>query len=460
MHSDAQTNKTVVPSPARKTRRLHRFYYASGKWLVLVFQLFALALVLGYRVQELTPQAISLSVLLLVGTFVSTTLISRFTPGDSYLLLIAQALFSIGVVMILRIDFGLGVRQMFMYLVGMAVYFVVYLFFRATKNIWMGKTIFFFALTAGLLLVTLVFGTEIHGAKNWISLGGVLLQPSELAKLSFVFFIASWYYKRENVEEMEELAAANADDLVAEKKPKSRRGIFGTLGLLVGTYLLIGIFFLQKELGTAIVFFIVLTAAQFSYERRPWQIVLNIVVAGAGLYLAYRLFHHIRVRFDIWLDPWSDSNDKGYQIVQSLFALAEGGFFGTGIGLGHPDTIPLGYSDFIFASIVEEMGAFMGICVMMLFALLVYRGFKVAMEQARDFYSVLALCVSALFAAQALIMFAGVMKVIPLTGITIPFLTSGGSSLVASFSLLAVLQVCSEPGQTRPRKKGGRRGTK
>lgn len=237
-----------------------------------------------------------------------------------------------------------------------------------------------------------------------------------------MLFIASWYKNYEHYE----------------------KTFLGRISLTVMVYILLGLFLLQKELGTAAIFFATLLTTQIAFERHRWVPVVNLLLACVGLFVAYHLFSHVRVRFDMWLDPWKDFNNKGYQIIQALFAIAEGGFFGTGIGLGHPDSIPLGHSDFIFASVVEEMGAFMGICVILLFVLLLYRGFKIAMQQERDFYAAVAVAVSAIFASQAIVMFAGVLKVIPLTGITVPFLTYGGSSLLSSFVLLALLQTCSE----------------
>ena len=137
-------------------------------------------------------------------------------------------------------------------------------------------------------------------------------------------------------------------------------------------------------------------------------------------------------------------SDKGYQITQSLFAISEGGFFGKGLGLGYPHFIPLAYNDFIFSAIVEEMGIFTGIGIIMLFLILFYRGFKIGMNQENKFYRILALGISVLFCIQAFIIIGGVIKLIPLTGITLPFVSYGGSSLITSFIALGILQVASE----------------
>ena len=183
---------------------------------------------------------------------------------------------------------------------------------------------------------------------------------------------------------------------------------------------------------------------QFVYERDRKLILLNLIFIVLGSILAYFLFSHIRVRVDTWLDPWSVINDRGYQIPQSLFALASGGLFGTGIGLGRPDFIPVAESDFIFPAICEEYGIFMGIAVVLLFLILVYRAIKIALQQEEKFFSILAFGIGGLFALQTLIILGGVLKLIPLTGVTLPFISAGGSSMVSGFILLACLQYCGQ----------------
>src|SRR5699024_7967451 len=180
------------------------------------------------------------------------------------------------------------------------------------------------------------------------------------------------------------------------------------------------------------------------YERDRKLIVFNIIATIMGSILAYFLFSHVRIRVKTWIDPWSVIDDMGYQITQSLFALASGGLFGTGLGLGRPDYIPVAESDFIFPAICEEMGIFMGIAVVMLFLLLVYRALKTSLTQQNKFYSILSFCVGTLFALQTFIILGGVLKLIPLTGVTLPFISAGGSSMVSGFILLACLQYASE----------------
>ncbi|MCI6157289.1 MAG: FtsW/RodA/SpoVE family cell cycle protein [Peptoniphilaceae bacterium] len=413
--------KNKVWNPGWESRS-ERELMSGTQWLLIFFQLIAILLVFLFQIQSVNRQTLMFGGGLLLGSALSILVMRRISRGDHYLLLIANMIFSIGVIMIYRIKPALGARQLLIYLFCLAAYFFVYLFLRKTSSFWQGHIWFYFGITIALFLMTLVLGTVYHGAKNWVEIAGISIQPSEFAKIPFVFFMAAWYRDYE----------------------RFQKNLPGKISLMLCVYLMIGLFFLQRELGTAVVFFIVLIASQVAFEPNKKIIVLNFILAVLGMVAAYFLFSHVRVRFSIWKDPWADFNNKGYQIIQSLFAIAEGGFFGTGIGLGKPEHIPLGYSDFIFSSIVEEMGGFMGICVILLFVLLLYRGIKIAMRQENDFYSVLAVAISVLFSAQALIMFGGVMKIIPLTGITVPFLTYGGSSLLSTFILLAVLQVSSE----------------
>ena len=197
-------------------------------------------------------------------------------------------------------------------------------------------------------------------------------------------------------------------------------------------------------MGTVVIFYGLFLCLQFIYEEDRRLIFLNIglflISAAFGLYL----FDHVKIRVLTWIDPWKYIDNKGYQITQSLFAIASGGFFGTGIGLGHPDFIPEVHTDFIFSAICEEMGIFTGMGVIMLFLILVYRGFKIAINQEDQFYRIVALGISILFGIQTFIIIGGVTKLIPLTGITIPFVSYGGTSILSSFISLAILQVASE----------------
>lgn len=395
---------------------------SQAKWLIFFFQILSLPLIFFINTEAFGEGMISFLAGLILLTLVSNLLIERGNLGDKYLLLIANMLVSIALIMIYRINPYYGERQLVFYALGLISFFAVYFFLRLTGGFFQKLSYFYYLVTAGLLLVTLLFGISSGGATNWFEIGGIQFQPSELAKVSFVFFLAAYY---------------TGEHLFKEHKYRS----YILMGLV---YILIGLFFLQGELGTAAVFMGVFFSVQLVFEKDKKPLILNMLLSILGLYIGYKIFGHVRIRFEIWRDPWVDIQGRGYQIVQSLFALAAGGLFGKGIGLGRPNTIPLSYSDFIYPAIIEEMGIFMGIAILFLFLLLFYRGLKIAMKQGQAFYRVVSLGVSMLFASQAFIVVGGVLKLIPMTGITLPFMAYGGTSMLVSFILLGVLQYTSE----------------
>lgn len=396
-------------------------YKKTALFLLFLFEFLALSSSMIYNADKLQSGDFYAYITILALTMLSTILANKFTRSDSILLLIVNMLFSIGVAMIYRLDPALGKKQLLFYIVGILVFFMTYFILPRYKN-WDEHIVFYFAISIVLFMVTLVFGFASGGAKNWISIGPFTLQPSEFAKIPFIFFVASFYshYNR------------------------FRKFAFGKYYLSIGIYIFILMFFIQKELGTALIFFGTMILTQFVYERDRKLIILNLIFIILGSILAYFLFSHIRIRVETWLDPWSVIDDKGYQITQSLFALASGGLFGSGLGLGRPDYIPVAESDFIFPAICEEFGIFMGIAVVLLFLILVYRAIKIALQQENKFFSILSFGIGILFALQALLILCGVLKLIPLTGVTLPFISAGGSSMVSGFILLACLQYCGQ----------------
>ena len=395
-------------------------YQTKSVRLLFLFTFLSLSLALIYNIENITSTDFYTYLALLVVVVTSTSLVSKITKADNILLMIVNMLFAIGVAMIYRINPSYGKRQLQFYILGIVLFFLTY-FLLKTFKFWNNIRLFYVIVSIGLFMVTLVFGSYIGGAKNWIILGPVTIQPSEFIKISLAFYVASFYSKYNEI----------------SMKP------FGRYYMNIIIYIFIGFLFLQKDLGTALIFFGLMILSQFVYEKDRMLITINIVAMIFGSILAYFMFGHVRVRVATWLDPWSDINVTGYQITQALFAIASGGLFGTGIGLGHPDYIPVVESDFIFSAISEEMGIFMGIAVILLFMILVYRAFKISLTQQDKFYSTLAFCIGVLFAFQTFIILGGVLKIIPLTGVTLPFISQGGSSMLSGFILLGCLQYCA-----------------
>ena len=358
-------------------------------------------------------------------------IIVKKSMGDEYLFLIVGMLASIGFIMIFRLDADTGFKQFTWLLAGIILFMMTYVIFRRLR-IW-NNIIYFYIITPFVLyIMTLAIGKNVAGAKNWIAVPGFRFQPSELIKILFVLFLAC-YYKDSDKE------------ITHYKLPFVKFEIPKRILLILVVYGNIGFLFLQKEWGTALLFLLVFLVCLFIFDNNKKFLIYNSIAFVVCAVIGYLLFYHIRVRVDIWIDPWSTINGKGYQIAQSLFAIAAGGFFGTGIGVGSPDLIPAVNTDFIFSAICEEMGIFGGMAVILLFFILTYRGFKITINMRNKFNKVLALGITTLFGLQTFIIIGGVIKLIPLTGITLPFVSYGGSSIIASFIMLGLLQAVSSP---------------
>lgn len=398
--------------------------------LILIFQLLTLVLMIFYNGKNMTSQQIVVGFALIGLIFVSNILLRVISKGDGYIFPLASLLFSIGFVMIYRLDPALGERHVLWFAISLMAFYFIY-FLMGFMKYFEDKAWIFLGICVVLFAMTIVFGKNIHGARNWIQIGSHSFQPSEITKISFIFLLAS-YYKNEKKYEQIQL----------KKIP------IGKYILFMIVYFFIALFFLQKDLGSAVIFFGIYFVILFIYDSHRMLLLWNFLFITLGGVSGYYLFDHVKIRIATWINPWKYMDGIGYQITQSLFGIASGGFFGTGIGLGRPDFIPVAESDFIFAAICEELGIFAGIAVIMLFMILIYRGFKIALQQRVTFYNIVAIGISAMFAGQSLIMFGGVMKLIPLTGITIPFVSYGGSSLLSSFIALSVLQFASEEMKT------------
>lgn len=390
--------------------------------LLLFFQILGLFLIMARDFANFDRTKLFFMIALISFVYISGKLVQKFTRGDYYIMLIANMLFSIGILEIYRLNNKLAFRQIIWFCIGIIAFWLIYLVLKYVK-VWSKMYYFYAAISYLLFIATFLFGKRINGAKNWIRLGSnFAFQPSELIKIAFVFLIAAYYKNRDKFE----------------------KDIFKKYSLHFFFYTFLGFLFLQKDLGTVLVFSGVFMFAQYMYEPHRKYMFINLLVLSCGAVLGYILFTHVKVRVKIWLDPFKYADGMGYQIIQGFYAIASGGFFGKGLGLGRPDYIPFAESDYIFASICEEMGILMGMGVVMLFLILTYRGIKTSMEQHNRFYKYVAFCLSLIFAFQSLIMFGGILKLIPLTGITIPFVSYGGSSILSSFIALGILQYASE----------------
>lgn len=371
---------------------------------------------------------------LLLGMYMTHRLIRRYSLGDEYVFLIVEFMIGIGLMMIYRLDHSAGIKQGVWVVLSLAAYFIGYVFLRKTGGLF--RKFFYPALGVSYLLFlsTFLLGNRVKGAVNWIQLGKFTFQPAELTKVLLIFLLASYYSQPKR---------AHLSNRLGYNQAWDRYGGFFISAIV---YSFIGLLFLQRDLGMSAIFFLILFATQFVFEENRKVLWMNMGIAVLGSTAGYFFFHHVRVRVDAWLAPLKYVEGKGYQITQSLIAIAEGSFFGTGIGLGHPSYIPAAKTDFVFSAICEEMGLFTGVAVILLFLLFVYRGIKISLSVHSSFARILSLGVSVSFGCQALIILGGVTKMIPMTGITLPFVSYGGSSMLMSMILVLVLQYASEEG--------------
>ena len=285
------------------------------------------------------------------------------------------------------------------------------------------------ALGIGMLVFTALFGFEVNGARLWVALGPIAVQPGEFVKIVLVIFIAG--YLADNRALLTE-ASLRIGPIRVPPLPYllPMLALFGVVMLVVVR---------QNDLGQALLLFGIFLTMLFVATGRRSYVLIGLLLFVAGVFVAYRLFPHVAVRVDIWIDPFADPTDRGFQPIRGLFAFARGGLFGEGLGQGLPSSIPLVHTDFIFAAIAEELGLIGAFAVLALFLTFVFRGLRIAMLARDEFSALLAVGITASLGLQTLIIVAGNLKLIPLTGITLPFVSYGGSSILASFLMIGLL---------------------
>jgi cell division protein FtsW (lipid II flippase) len=382
---------------------------------IVLFELSAFGL-LALSKQPIDVMAALFGVMMVTIFIVQYNLLKRFFPHiDRYILIIANMLAAIGMIVQYRLDPDIAFRQAGWLVAGM-VLMVAVIWAVWKLSIWEQRRTIYILAGGGLfmLAITIALGTTSGGATNWFSILGSSFQPSEFVKLMFVFVLAA----------------------VLAQPLQLRRMLlcFGFAGAML--VLLV----LQRDLGAALLyagtFMIILYVATNKLS------ILGLSVAGlaGGMVASYHLFDHVRVRVAIWQNPWVAYESQGYQIVQGLMALASGGLFGVGLGLGDPTAIPAYHTDFIFAVICEEFGILFGVAMIGLYVIFIVQGALIALSCKTRFDMLLAFGCTSMITLQSFIIIGGVIKLIPLTGITLPFVSYGGSSMIACMLLVGVLQ--------------------
>jgi len=364
--------------------------------------------------------------------------------GDPLLLPLAGTIGGIGMIMLNRLPqdlagtnlfglhLGMAQTQLLWFGVGLAAMLLVAVRFRDDSVLRHYKYTWALA-GAALLVLTFLFGTEVNGARLWIYLGPVNFQPGEAIKIVLVIFIAAYLAENRTL-----LAGASAR--IGPVKIPPLPYLLPMLAIFVIVMLVVVV---SNDLGTALLFYGIFLTMLFVATGRRSYVLVGLILFIAGSFVAYQLFGHVARRVDSWIDPFADPSGTGYQTVQSLYAFGRGGLFGEGLGQGLLPGAGGGFyavqTDFIFAALAEEIGLVGALALLGLAMALVMRGLRVAIGARDDFSSMLAVGLTTALGLQTLIIVAGNVKLIPLTGITFPFVSYGGSSLLASFLIIGLL---------------------
>ncbi|KAA8890578.1 FtsW/RodA/SpoVE family cell cycle protein [Nocardia colli] len=433
-----------APAPPPSTRRNIELLLLAGATVITTVSLF---LVEASQEQSVTWDIAKYG-LAFLGLFgVAHLAVRRFAPfADPLLLPIVALLNGLGLVLIHRLDLADqqeaaynswsmpspdANQQILWTALGMVVFVVLLIVLRDYRTLARyGYTLGLVGLIALALPAVLPARfSEINGSKNWIKITGFSIQPAEFAKILLIIFFASVLVAKRD------LFTAAGRHLLGMEFPRGR-----DLGPIVVVWIVcVGVLVFEKDLGTSLLIFsTVLVMLYIATERVGWLIIGGALLT-LGFFFAYQTFSHVKVRTQTWLHPFDDYNNTGYQISQSLFGLATGGLAGTGLGSGRPNQVPFAKTDFIITTIGEELGLIGLTAVLVLFLVLIVRGLRTALAVRDSFGKLLAAGLAFTVAIQLFVVVGGVTKLIPLTGLTTPFMSYGGSSLLANYALLALL---------------------
>ena len=403
---------------------------------------------------EAFPEGLVIYGVIFAGLYAAAHLtVRKFAPrADPLFLPIGLMLNALGFVIIYRLEIptenpGLAAAQVQWLAISIGAFILTLWLVPDVRILARYRYTFAFAGVFLLLLPMLpVIGNEVNGARLWIRLGPLNFQPSELAKIALVLFFAGYLSERR------ELLAVATNRVGPLELPHARH--FGPVLVAWAVSLLVMIN--QKDLGSSLLFFAIFVAMLWMATGRGVYLLAGGVMFVLGALIATQLFSHVQSRLLVWRDPFKYIEDRGYQVVQSLFALATGGAWGTGLGLGRPDLIRFSvHTDFIFSSLGEELGLVGCAAVLTAYALFAARGFGLATRCRDDFSKLLVAGLTFTISFQTVLIVGGVTNLIPLTGVTMPFMSYGGSSLLSNFIIVALLirvsdEVARYAGQAPP----------
>ncbi|MCL2461998.1 MAG: FtsW/RodA/SpoVE family cell cycle protein [Defluviitaleaceae bacterium] len=322
-------------------------------------------------------------------------------------------LLDIGIIMIARLSPADAGKQLMYNAVGLACVLLAPLVLKIFSK---SEKLEIVYMIAGLAILALPFfvGVSKFGSNNWISLWGFNFQPSEAVKFLLIFYLAS----------------------VFNRETTFKRLIFP--GAVTAVY--IGVLFIQNDLGTALIFFMGYMIMAYIACGSELFFIGGLLAASGAMWVAYNKIAHFQTRVVAWLNPWSDPYDKGYQILQSLFAIGTWGLLGSGLTRGVPQLVPVVGSDFVFSGICEEFGSLFGVGLICVFVMIFYRGVNIGLRCTRRYTSLLATGFTCVMAFQTFLILGGVIKMIPMTGVTLPFISAGGSSVVVCMAMIGIIQ--------------------
>lgn len=339
-----------------------------------------------------------------------------FSDGDKYIFIFASILSLVGIVMLYRLNSKIAFKQIVWFLMGVAAFIIMVVLLPEIKKLWKFKYVYL-AITLVFMGMALAIGTEVYGSKNWVFIGGRSFQPSEFGKVFLICYLAS-----------------------ALKDYKSLKNLIEPAFVVM---ICLGLMVLQKDLGSALIIFGISVTMLYIATSKFRYVFVCIILSVVGAGASYKLFAHVRKRVYIWQHPFP-MTDSSLQIVQSLFSIGSGGLFGTGLGLGHPEFVPVNTTDFIFAAICEELGIVTGFAIIIISFLLFYRCMRAAIYVTDAFSRLIAVGIGSMLAMQTLVIVGGVTNMIPLTGLTLPLVSYGGSSMLITFVALGIVQKISE----------------
>ncbi|MCI8633731.1 MAG: FtsW/RodA/SpoVE family cell cycle protein [Lachnospiraceae bacterium] len=398
--------------PSSSTCREMYSYQAA---IIVLFNLLSMILILLREWQDGIPweQLKTLTIYggVMLGMYILLLTLHRHT--NRLLWNCVYMLLSVGFITLWRLDQESAVMQVWWIAACFALVNFVLLFFRG-RWIWRIPAPVYMIISVGLIVLPFIFPSEAGGSLNWADIKGFVFQPSEFVKLTFAFFLAILYTKQRKLTSLIQAGAVTG---------------FMAIVLL-----------LQNDLGALLIFGILAWMMTYDYLGRGFVLWGGCLAMVAAAFLAYRFVGHVQQRFDIWIDPWADINGSGYQIAQSLFAITSGGWMGAGLYQGAPGYIPAKTTDMIFSAIAEEFGVVFGILLLLVYLLM----FLFVMETGRREKSTirrnLLVAFGVLFMSQTFIIVGGVIKLIPLTGVTLPFISYGGSSLLSNFITIGIIE--------------------